>query len=438
VNLAPADVRKEGTAFDLPIALGILVSLGVVPPESLTDTVVVGELALDGAVRSVRGALPIAGWVAREGARLVLPPSNVGEASHAQNARLAAPTSLAELVVALQGAGLCDARVARALRPAREGGEDFSEVVGQTVAKRAMEIAAAGGHNVLMVGPPGAGKTMLARRLPGILPALNDQESLEVLTVRSVAGLGSADVAPARPFRAPHHTISTAGLVGGGSPPRPGEISLAHRGVLFLDELLEFPRSTLDALRQPLEDGRVVVARASGAVAFPARFTLVGAANPCPCGRAGEPGDQCRCAPVDVARYRARLSGPLVDRIDMHVHVGAVPPRAMTGVGTAETSLAVRSRVEAARDRQRARYAAFHGVACNAQANGRWLDAHGGISSPAREMLLSAAERLAFSARSYFRVMKVARTIADLDGDDVVGTAHLAEALRSRPTATRG
>src|SRR5438067_9112303 len=276
---------------------------------------------------------------------------------------------------------------------------------------------------------------MLARRLPGILPHLDDHEALEVLTVRSVAGLDCSAGAHERPFRAPHHTISTAGLVGGGSPPRPGEITLAHRGVLFLDELLEFPRHTLDALRQPLEDGRVRLSRASGTVTFPARFTLVGAANPCACGRAGEPNAICRCAPLDVARYQARLSGPLVDRLDMHVRVGAVSPRSMSSAACGESSAVIRSRVEAARTRQRERYYATPppGVACNAQASGRWIDTHGGVDHAARELLVTAAERLEFSARGFFRVLKVARTIADLDGDARVSTAHVAEALRSRP-----
>ncbi len=438
VNLAPADVPKSGTAFDLPIALGILASLGVIPPESLAATAVVGELALDGTLRAVRGALPIAGWAARSGLRLVLPPANIVEAGRAPGASLSAPTTLAELVAALQRGEPPLAPPRRPRNALHPMSEDFSDVVGQSAAKRALEIAAAGGHNLMLIGPPGAGKTMLARRLPGILPSLGDDEALDVLTVRSVAGVGAGDEEPVRPFRAPHHTISTAGLVGGGSPPHPGEITLAHCGVLFLDELLEFPRATLDALRQPLEDGRVVIARASGSIAFPSRFTLVGAANPCPCGRAGEPSGACRCTAMDVARYAARLSGPLADRIDMHVRVGAVPPRTMSAPREAETSADVRARVEAARLRQRARYRGLAGVACNAQATGRWIDVHAHVGAEARHLLVSAAERLDLSARGFFRVLKVARTIADLSGDERVGPPHVAEALRSRPTLSDG
>jgi magnesium chelatase family protein len=437
VNLSPADIRKDGTAFDLPIAIGMLVATGQLAADASRALVAVGELGLDGTIRPVRGALPIARRVAREaGAALVLPPANVTEAALVSAARLSAPATLGSLVAALQCGTLPEPPAFVRDDPSTVNElEDFSDVVGQESAKRALEIAAAGGHNIIMIGPPGAGKTMLARRLPTILPALTEEESLEVTAIHSVAGLlpPGQPLVGRRPFRAPHHSISSAGLIGGGSIPRPGEVSLAHHGVIFLDEMLEFSRHVVEALRQPMEDGRVVIARAATTVAFPARVTLVGAMNPCPCGNAGEPSRVCSCAAGDIARYRARLSGPMADRIDLHVHVGAVPVRTLGARSDAERSATVRERVAGARDRQRVRYARLAGVGCNAHAPGRWLDAQGGLECAARELLAGAAERLGLTARGYHRVVRVARTIADLDGADAVVASHVAEALRYRP-----
>ena len=324
---------------------------------------------------------------------------------------------------------------AAAVVPVVEDGADFADVVGQESAKRALEIAAAGSHACLLVGPPGAGKTMLARRLPSILPSLTEEEMLEVTAIHSVAGLLTATgtCLAARPFRAPHHSISSAGLVGGGSLPRPGEVSLAHHGVLFLDELLEFPRTALESLRQPLEDGRVVIARAALSVAFPARFALIAAMNPCPCGNAGEPTRVCICAESEITRYRGRLSGPLADRIDMHVPLSAVPSASLHRSSDGESSNVIRARVERARAVQRHRFATLNATTCNAHVAARWLLNHGQIDADARTMLAAAMETLKLSARGYHRVLRVARTIADLEANERVTSAHVAEALRYRP-----
>jgi magnesium chelatase family protein len=436
VNLAPADVRKEGTAFDLPIALGILVATNQLAAETLERRVFVGELGLDGSVRAIRGALPIARRAAMRGDRceLIVPRANVVEASRVKALRLAAPEDLRSLTAQMSEGSLAPADDAPFTAGVADSDLDFADVVGQTVAKRALEVAAAGGHNLVMTGPPGAGKTMLARRLAGILPELTEAESLEVIAIQSVAGILPSSV-PAvcpRPFRAPHHSISAAGLIGGGSNPRPGEVSLAHHGVLFLDEMLEFSRSVLEGLRQPLEDGRVVISRAASSVVFPARFTLIGATNPCPCGRLGDPAGACTCSTVDIERYARRMSGPLADRIDMHVHVGRVPLTDLSSQQNGEGSASMRERVSSARIRQQARYKIMRGVTCNAHAAGRWIDTYGAVTIPARSLLHRAAQQLALTARGYHRVLKVARTIADLDGATSVLEPHVAEALRYR------
>ena len=435
VNLSPADVRKVGSAFDLPIALGMLAAAGLAPREGLERTVVVGELSLDGAVRPVRGILPIAAQARRDGVeRLLLPDANAGEAAIVDGLAVLPVSSLDEAVAVLAGRSGRTAAPAGNPAVAAPAAPDLADVRGQALARRALEVAAAGGHNLLFVGPPGAGKSMLARRLPGILPPLTTDEAIEVTTIHSVAGLlpPSGGLVTTPPFRAPHHTASDVALAGGGAIPRPGEISLAHNGVLLLDEAAEFARHVLDALRQPLEEGAVQVSRAARTVVFPARFLLAATTNPCICGYLGEPARPCRCSPQQIARYRSRLSGPLLDRIDLGVRVPALPFREMTGTEAGEASAEVRRRVAAARETQRARNRGSGGGPVNARLQGRALSRHCALDPAGLRILDAASRRFRLSARSCHRLMKVARTIADLAGDEGIAAEHLAEAVQFR------
>jgi magnesium chelatase family protein len=435
INLAPADVLKEGSHFDLPIAVGLLIAMGVLPGEEIERFTVLGELGLDGALRAVSGVLPAAFAASAHERGVICPEACGGEAAWAGEIEVLAPNSLLALINHFKGTQLLS-------QPEPEIAEDtvasldLADIKGQETAKRALEIAAAGGHNLLMIGPPGSGKSMLAARLPGILPPLEPAEALEVSMVHSVAGhLGDGRLMRRRPFRDPHHSASVPSLVGGGMRAKPGEISLAHRGVLFLDELPEFARGALEAMRQPLESGRAAVARANAHVTYPADVQLVAAMNPCRCGHLDDPSLACGKAPRCAQDYQSKISGPLFDRIDLHVDVPAVSPADLALPPPRENSAIVASRVAAARERQRRRYAGAEGVMTNARADGQLLMDIATPDAEGQALLTQAAERMKFSARGYHRILRVARTLADLDGAQQVRRIHVAEAITYRRIA---
>ncbi len=436
INLAPADLRKEGPTYDLPIALGILMASGQLPVEALDGAWVLGELALDGTVRHARGVLAVADMARYSPARtLYLPASDAPEAALLPDVTVYPVKTLKELVQHLRGRepmAPYTGQITFAPQLARPA-VDFAEIQGQEHAKRALEIAAAGGHNLLMSGPPGAGKTLMARALPGILPLLTLEEALEVTRIYSVADMLPPDtpLMTERPFRAPHHTTSSAGLIGGGHWPRPGEISLAHRGVLFLDELPEFSGKVLEMLRQPMEDKVVTISRAQGSLTFPANFMLIAAMNPCPCGYYGDPERACTCPMGLIQRYRKRISGPLLDRIDLHLEVPRVPYEKLSRTTPGEPSATIRARVEAARQRQRERLSGT-GALCNADMGPAEVRRFCLLGREGQELMRAAMRQMQLSARGYHRVLKVARTIADLDGSADIRPQHLAEALQYR------
>jgi magnesium chelatase family protein len=438
VNLAPADIKKEGPSFDLPIALGMIAVCQEIDTKAFADFTFVGELALDGAVRSVKGVLPVAIEARRRGKRaLFVPEANAREAAMVDKIDIYGVQNLRQTFQFLCGElPLLPTRgdLSAFFATHQSYDVDFSDVKGQGHVKRAIEVAVAGGHNVLMIGPPGSGKSMLSKRIPTIIPPMSIEEAIETTKIHSVAGLLHDDQSfvPTRPFRSPHHTISDVGLLGGSATPAPGEVSLAHNGVLFLDELPEFKRSALEVMRQPLEDGKVTISRASGSVTFPCEFMLVAAMNPCPCGYFGDLKRECRCGPTQVQRYRQRISGPLLDRIDLHIEVPAVEYRDVSSERAEENSSPVRERVQHARQIQHQRFRDERNVTCNARMAARHLKQHSKLGSDAQDLIRVAMTDLNLSARAYDRILKVARTIADLENKIDILPDHVSEAIQYR------